>query len=430
VATAGTSIKGNVIQGPVEGFISSLSGSGAAAAPCYAQALVGTPSVFARGAALTAAALIAACGAGSHPPPLGDEPRGDAGAEGGGLLISDAGPIIQSCGKGPDGGVCACVDEPLALDAPTLYFALDRSGSMNDGNKWGTIRSVIANLVTSLGQRAKFGAAVLPDPKMDQCATGGPVWPMFGVAPLQGDGTLGTPGPRDQSLIETLDGIDANGGTPTAATLEGLLPKLRQWGGKTYLVFATDGGPNCDSSATCGASGCTLNIEGTAGCVPTGPSCCGPGSLGGSDSCLDAEPTLAAVMAFSAAGIPVYVLGVPGSEPYAVLLDELAVAGGTARGSEPQYYAVSSFDQAAFASAMSQIAAKVTGSCTLVLNAVPPQPDEVNVFLNGAAIAQTGPDGWTLAGTTVTILGKSCQAILDGDVVDVRVVAGCPTVTH
>ena len=378
-------------------------------------------------------AYVAACGSSAPPRTLGDEPPLgglDAGADGAGSLISDAGPIIQSCGKGPDGGVCACVDEPLALDPPTLYFALDRSGSMNDGNKWNTIRSVLAKLVTSLGQRAKFGAAVLPDPQQDNCVAGGPVWPMFGVAPLQGDGTLNTPGPRDSSLIETLNGIDANGGTPTAATLSALLPKLQHWGGKTYVVFATDGGPNCNATANCAASACTLNIESDVGCTPTGPNCCGPETIGGPDSCLDADPTLAAVTAFAAAGIPVYILGVPGSEPYATLLDQLAMAGGTARSTEPQYYAVTTYDEAAFTSAMSQIAAKVAGSCTLVLNAVPPQPDEVNVFLDGSAIPQSGANGWTLNGETVTILGTRCQAILDGDVVDVRVVAGCPTVTH
>jgi len=121
---------------------------------------------------------------------------------------------------------------------------------------------------------------------------------------------------------------------------------------------------------------------------------------------------------------------VPGSEPYAKLLDQLALAGGTARGSEPQYYAVTTYDQQAFASAMSKIAAKVAGSCTLTLDHVPPLADQINVFLDGTAIAQAGADGWTISGKTVTILGKSCQAILDGDVVDVRVVAGCPTVIH
>jgi hypothetical protein len=372
-----------------------------------------------------------ACGSGPPLRTLGDDPGAfDAGTEGG-LLVTDAGPVIESCGRGPDGGVCACVDEPLALDPPTLYFVLDRSGSMNDGNKWITIRGVVGKLATSLGQRAKFGAAVFPDPTQDGCTPGGAVWPSFGVPPLQGDGTLGRPGPRDASLMSALASIDANGGTPTAATLAALLPKLQKWGSKTYVVFATDGGPNCNASASCSSAMCTYNIEGDQGCTATGPDCCvvnGPG--GGPLSCLDADPTIAAVTAFASAGIPVYVLGVPGSEPYASLLDRLAVAGGTARGSEPQYYAVTTFDEQALSSAMSTIAAKVTGSCTLTLDAVPPEPDLVNVFLDGSAIAQAGADGWTLQGQVVTILGASCQAILDGDVIDVRVVAGCPTVTH
>ena len=301
---------------------------------------------------------------------------------------------------------------------------------MNDGNKWGTIRGVIGQLATSLGPRAKFGAAVFPDPSQDSCAPGVAVWPSFDVPPLQGDGTLNTPGPRDLSLMAALARIDANGGTPTAATFSALLPKLERWGGKTYVVLATDGGPNCNASADCESSMCTLNIESDAPCTPAGLDCCAPNGPGGPLACLDAQPTLGAVSAFAAAGIPVYVLGVPGSEPYATLLDALATAGGTARGSEPQYYAVSTFDEQALATAMAKIAAKITGSCTLTLDAVPPVPDDVNVFLNGTAIAQAGPDGWTLAGQVVTILGTSCQAIMNGDVLDVRVVAGCPTVTH
>ncbi len=379
---------------------------------------------------------VAACGPSTSAPVLGSSGLVDAGrsspapTDAGGSLISDAGPVIASCGTGPDGGVCACVDEPLNLDPPTLYFVLDRSGSMNDGNKWGTIRSVIGKLVTSIGPRAKFGAAVLPDPKVDGCQPGGPVWPQFGVAPLQGDGMPGAPGPKDASLISTLQGLSANGGTPTAATLEALLPRLKGWGGKMAVVFATDGGPNCNAGAQCAAATCTLNIESLLGCTPTGPNCCGTTGVGGAVSCLDSQPTLDAVARFAAAGIPVYVLGVPGSEPYASLLDALAVAGGTGRGSDPQYYAVTTLDEAALTAAMSKIAAQITGSCTLMLDAVPPVPDEVNVFLDGQALAASGPDGWTLSGQTVTILGQSCGAILAGDILDVRVVAGCPTKIH
>jgi hypothetical protein len=62
----------------------------------------------------------------------------------------------------------------------------------------------------------------------------------------------------------------------------------------------------------------------------------------------------------------------------------------------------------------------------------------VNVFFDGSPVPQAGPDGWTLtttredggSQTTVTVLGASCQKILAGDVLDVRVVAGCPTVTQ
>jgi len=364
------------------------------------------------------------------PPVLGGTGGDDASAsasDGGPSLVGDASPIIKNCGVGPDGGVCACADEPLAIDPPTLYFVLDRSGSMNDLNKWNTVRNVLEAVAVQLGGRAAFGAAVFPDPATNNCGVGRQVF-----APAAGDGLNGEPGPVDRALFVTLGRIVANGGTPTAATLQALLPGLKSIKGKTYVILATDGGPNCDAKASCTAAMCTWNIESDNGCTPTGTNCCSPQAMPNSPqlACLDAQPTIDAVTAIAAAGVPVYVVGVPGSEPYAQLLDELATAGGTARSSEPLYYAVSTADEHALLTAMSQIAAKVTGSCTLTLDNSPPDPSLVNVFLNGSAIPQSGPDGWTLSGTTVTILGASCQAILDGDVLDVRVVAGCPTLTH
>jgi hypothetical protein len=389
--------------------------------------MVGQASSFVPGV-LAAVALVAACGSETMPPVL----RGTAGddtsaSDAGASLIGDASPIIPNCGVGPDGGVCACADEPLAIDPPTLYFVLDRSGSMNDLNKWNTVRSVLESVAVQLGGRAAFGAAVFPDPATDGCVVGRQVY-----APTPGDAVNGFPGPADRTLFYVLGHIDANGGTPTAGTLQALLPTLQGNHGKTYVILATDGGPNCNAKASCSASMCTWNIESDYGCTPTGTDCCSPTAMPNSPqlACLDAQPTIDAVSAIAAAGIPVYVVGVPGSEPYAQLLDQLATSGGTARASEPLYYAVSTADEQALLAAMSQIAAKVTGSCTLTLNDAPPDPTLVNVFLDGSAIPQSGPNGWTLSGTTVTILGTSCQAILDGDVLDVRVVAGCPTLTH
>lgn len=389
--------------------------------------MVGQRASFLPGV-LAGAVVLVACGSPSLPPVLGGTYGDDASAsDAGASLVGDASPVIMDCGVGPDGGVCACADEPLAIDPPTLYFVLDRSGSMTELNKWNTVRSVLETVALQLGGRAAFGAAVFPDPAADGCSVGRQIF-----APSVGDALNLVPGPVDRALFYTLGHIAANGGTPTAATLKRLLPTLESNKGKTYVVLATDGGPNCDANTACSAAMCTLNIEGQNGCTPTGTDCCSPQAMTGSPqlACLDAQPTLDAVSAIAAAGIPVYVVGVPGSEPYANLLDQLATAGGTARPSEPLYYAVSSADEQALFSAMSKIAAQITGSCTLTLDNAPPDPTLVNVFLDGSAISQSGPNGWTLSGNTVTILGTSCQAIQSGDVLDVRVVAGCPTVTQ
>jgi hypothetical protein len=416
-------------------------------------------SALAVAAASLALVIGTGCGAHAHPPALGDGPgsspvgggggggSGGSGGDAGANLLGDGAPAVPMCDLGPMGGVCACVDQPLLGDPPNLYFVLDRSGSMSEDwgstgqSKWATVVGNLTQLVVALGPRANFGASVFPNPRSpgDPCAAGAPTFPGIpGVYVLRGDTPAGTVGPREQALISELSGAGAAGGTPTAATLRALAPTIESLPGKTYVIFATDGGPNCNSGAVCTAASCTLNIENTVGCPQAGPNCCepSPGDVQNL-SCLDAQPTIDAVQEIARAGVPVYVIGVPQSEAYATLLDELAMAGGTARGSEPQYYAADGADPAALLTALKKIAAQVTGTCKLALSNAPPDPSLVNVFFDGTPLPQAGPDGWTLtlpkgdAGgeSTVTVLGTSCQKILGGDVVDVRVVAGCPTVT-
>ena len=379
-----------------------------------------------------AASMSQGCGVEDRPTALDNVVPGQSsgGAPNAGVLEIDASTNPPMCNLGPEGGVCACADEPLLVDVPNLYFVLDRSGSMQELDKWQNVQLVLESLTIALGPRASVGAAVFPNPEVrpnaipmpDSCMPGVEVLP-----PQQGDAPAGTPGPVEARLPEVLSRVPAWGGTPTAATLQSLLPRLTSLPGKTYVILATDGGPNCNASAMCSADQCTVNIEGT--CQAGITNCCLDNVNGGPDACLDAQPTIAAVTQIAAAGIPVYVVGVPGSAPYATLLDELAQAGGTARGSEPQYYAIDSADQAALDAALSTIAAKITGSCTLNLDNLPPDPGLVNVFLDEHVLPQDGPDGWMIDGSTVTIGGASCQKILNGDVLDVRIVAGCPTVT-
>jgi hypothetical protein len=378
---------------------------------------------------VTAVGLAAACaaGCGSSPRPSQDgEIVFDAGTPDALQQFQTTTPTELSCNLGPDGGVCACADQPLLGVPPNLYFVLDLSASMAENNKWRAVVSAIADLVVGLGPRAKIAATVFPDPRSDACTSGLEVFP-----PTQGDSPAGHAGPVEGEFLTQLGVLTPAGGTPTASTLQVLAPRLAALPGKTYVILATDGGPNCNVDATCDASQCELNIENSAAeCVPGGSlNCCNDPSYGPDPqlSCLDAQPTTDAVTAIAQEGIPVYVVGVPGSAPYATLLDNLATAGGTARGSEPQYYAVNTADQADFTAAISAVAAKITGTCTLTLDKPPADASEVNVFVDEQVLPQTGADGWTIDGQTVTILGQTCTKIMTGEVLDVRVVAGCPT---
>jgi hypothetical protein len=273
-----------------------------------------------------------------------------------------------------------------------------------------------------LGPRANFGAAVFPDPSQDGCAPGTQIMGM-----RAGDSPPGSIGPTT-ALFLTVSNIPANGGTPTASTLQGFVPVLKGLGGRTFVILATDGGPNCNPYLNCTIDQCIPNIEADQGCVPNqAPNCCGPGYYGALD-CLDSQNTLAAVTALETAGIPVYVVGVPGSGPYGALLDQMAQAGGTARATEPLYYQVSSADQQSFLSVLTQVAAKITATCTLKLPQAPPDPSLVNVYFDEQVVPEDPVNGWTLSGNVVTLVGSACQSVLDGDVIDVRVVAGCPTV--
>jgi hypothetical protein len=378
-------------------------------------------AIAAATAALTAGIAVGACGSESRPALLftgADTPGATVGSPGdGGLGRFDAAP--PSCGLGPDGGVCACLDLSILGAAPNLYFVLDRSGSMSDGGKWDTVRSVVVDVMRQLGPRANFGAAVFPDPTADTCGPGVEV-----MAPRRGDAPAGTYGPTS-SLFEGATSAPASGGTPTAATLTALAPKLAAYPGKTYVILATDGAPNCDATAACSVDECPLNIEGTPGCAPgTLPNCCERQP----SSCLDAKPTLDAVSALHAAGVDTYVIGAPGTVPYASLLDEMATAGGTARPGSPRYYAVGSTDAPAFSAALKAVAARITATCALTLDTTPPDPGAVNVYLDGKVVPKSPVDGWSLEGATVTLLGATCAKVLAGDVLDVRVIAGCPTV--
>lgn len=371
-------------------------------------------------------ALVAGCGK-EHPPPAGESgyvPPISGGSSGGGGF-SDAGSTKPpGCGQKDDGSYCDCVDTPLFAEAPNIYFVLDRSGSMNEDNKWTQVRQTVAQVVRGLGPRANFGATLFPGFD-DSISCSAPVEAMP-ITP--GDPPSTVDGPTTKTLLRVTQSAPS-GGTPTAAALRAVLPALKAAKGKTFVILATDGGPNCNATAVCTSQTCQPNIDGIQGCSINGPSCCDP-PAGAHESCLDSAATLSGVAALKAAGIPVYVVGLPGtaSPVYASLLDELAVTGGTALASSPKYYKVASATDTTLLVALKKIAAKITATCDFKLTEVPKQPDQVNVYLDELVLPQDPVNGWKIEGATVTLLGDSCAKVLNGDILDVRIITGCPTV--
>ncbi|MGD0525268.1 MAG: hypothetical protein ABSE49_09000 [Polyangiaceae bacterium] len=321
-----------------------------------------------------------------------------------------------------DGGVTgpACIGTEIPLDtkAPNLYFVLDGSTSMQEENKWANVRAGIATVIGQLGSRAAFGAAVFPQQGLGACATGTEVMPL-----QPGDAQGAT-----AAAFLAATSFNPTGGTPTAATLQALVPELSSYPQLTFAILATDGGPNCDAALSCDAAACTSNMDGVPGC-PTGgpPNCCDPTTGIGGLGCLDGVAATAAVAAMRAAGVETFVMGIPGSAPYAAVLDELAIAGGAAKASEPYYYQVDTSDTGALSAALGEIAAQATASCTFTLSTAPVDPALVNLFVNGTEVPQDGPNGWTLAGTKVTLEGSTCSAVETGMALSVHVEQGCPT---
>lgn len=361
---------------------------------------------------------LAACGS-PHPPPAQDGAGGETSGQPQPQL-GDGGAQPPGCGRQSDGTFCGCIDVPLFADPPNVYFVLDRSLSMKENGKWDQVRLTVGRILRDLGPRASFGATVFPGLSADSC---GPSLEVMSVR--SGDPPSSTDGPTTTFLLAATD-TPPKGGTPTATAMHDVLGRLQRLPGKSFVILATDGGPNCNANITCDYATCIPNIEGAAGCSPSGPaSCCS-----GPEQCLDDVATRSAVTALQSAGFPVYVVGIPGSAFYASLLDDLATAGGTAQAGSPKYFRVDVADDAVLLSVLRRVLAKIVATCTFPLEGAPPDPALVNVYLDGVVEPKDPVNGWTLDGGVVTLVGAACTRVESGDVLGVRVIAGCPSVVR
>ena len=373
------------------------------------------------------------CSSHGHPPVFDVAAAGSSGGlagggPSGGLDVGDASTAAAICGD---------QQIPAVSDPPNVYFIVDRSGSMRDHpdgspyTKYESARIAIAAMLRAIGHRVRYAAAVYPVVTSDQtgCAPGIQLFPLSaGDSPKYA--AMGENGPILSDLLTRLgNNPPANGGTPTAATLRELEPKITGLAGKkTYIVLVTDGAPNCNLGLRCDVDACIPNIEhGTASGVACDDSfnCCAPQISAG--NCVDADASEAAVIDYQEAGVDTFVIGMPGSEAYHSMLNRLAIAGNTARPGNDAYYAVSDTDQLSFA--LRSIGAQVAISCDLPLTETPPDPDLVNVYFDDQVVPKSDEDGWRYsAENSIQFVGATCERLSSGEVLSVQVQSGCPTV--
>ena len=59
----------------------------------------------------------------------------------------------------------------------------------------------------------------------------------------------------------------------------------------------------------------------------------------------------------------------------------------------------------------------------------PPMPGDTNVYLDSSVLPYGAADGWTWKDpTTVELHGAACDELKTGQVKQVQIVSGCPTV--
>ncbi len=280
-------------------------------------------------------------------------------------------------------------------DPPDLLIILDKSGSMNSPiitippsfpfvTKWDVMETAIENITTQYETNIRFGLSAFPE--VDLC----------GISPgANVDIGLSNAGAINSYLGST--GPDGN--TPAHLALQDALSVFSSVPSNPagqYVLFATDGVPNCGGAGLDEESG---------------------------------TQTVAAVSALANQGIHTFVLGfgdVLGLDPG--ILNDAAQAGLEPQAGSTSYYEAD--DDASLEAALLEIAGGIVlPSCSFEVTQTPPDPDLVTVTIDGNAIPRDAAhnNGWDYHpdADTITFFGAACEAVQGGET-SVSFVFGCP----
>ncbi|HEY6725794.1 MAG TPA: vWA domain-containing protein [Polyangiaceae bacterium] len=389
--------------------------------------------------ATTVFGAVVGCGSDTRPPLQGAaDGSSDAGSGGTGGLDIDPDP----CAAPPPpeaAGFCGNEVFQVLTEKPSVYFVLDGSGSMREAfegtgsSKLLSAKYALRDLLIEIGHRIRYGAAVFPDDSAgsNACAVGTQVFPVTeGDLPLCAEDEYG---PVLGRFLDSIGFRQAEGGSPISSTLGALTPTLLALRPRPAVILITDGAPNCNPSARCDADACIPNLERQSfdgGVCGEDLDCCDPELLGpgAEGNCIDDNQSERVVQELAELGVRTYVVGMPGSETYAGVLDGLATAGGTARDSgETSYYSVR--DAADLVGSLASIGSEVSLDCSINLAGAPPDPKLMNVYFDNDPVDFDAENGWSSAGDTLIELnGDACNVLLSGGVTQLQVVAGCPTI--
>lgn len=369
-------------------------------------------------ALLIAALLALGCAGRERPPPLSDSEGNLIDAGSAGFRGVDAIPVSV-----PD---CGGSEATLRRRRAAAILVIDRSGSMRDRtadpspvSKWDALVSALAQVLPQVDQAVELGLLLFPSPR----GSGGTVDQVCRVDPsLELEPRYG----NAAAILRALRASGPAGGTPTSSALQTATSwylRATDREGERYLILATDGGPNCAPGADPSTCRCTGPRE----------TLCNPATNSNAPiNCLDETRPVTIIREAAATGVPTYVLGLRGTEDFADVLESMAIAGMRPRAASPSYYPVSSAPELA---TEFRLITSTIAECRFALMSAPPDPELVDVRLDGASIYRdrSRQDGWdwsTENPLELRFYGRSCQllqAASGGS--SLRAVFGCPAPT-